>query len=148
MKTLILGAGRHVERKPGHTYLDVMPFQNIDIVHNLNKTPWPIPDNSYELICAIHLVEHLDSLVNFMNECHRILVKGGELYLETPTAGIDIDLTHADPTHVRCYRPHSFLNYFTIQGINAWGYTDRAWSIRFITQGHEPILRLSAEPLK
>lgn len=148
MKSLILGAGKHFAKQPDCKYLDIMPFEGIDIVHDLNVLSWPIKDNSFELISALHVVEHLQSLVNFMNECHRILVKGGELYLETPTAGVDVDLEFADPTHVRCFRPHSFLNYFTFQGINQFGYTDKAWSIRFITNNDDPILRLSAEPLK
>jgi len=148
MKKLILGAGKHFEKLPDHVYCDIMPFPGIDVVHDLNLTPWPFNDNEFGLVAAIQLVEHLQSLVSFMNEAHRVLCKGGELYLETPTAGVDIDLTHADPTHVRCYRPHTFLNYFTLQGVERWGYTDRAWSVRFITQANEANMRVSLEPLK
>jgi predicted SAM-dependent methyltransferase len=147
MKKLILGAGPNVNPLPGHVYNDIRPFTHCQ-VWDLNLTPWPWADNEFGLVAAIHVVEHLKDLISFMNEAHRILRKGGELYLETPNAGINIDLTHADPTHVRCYRPHSFLNYFTLQGIEQFGYTDKAWSIRFISGVNEENIRLSAEPLK
>lgn len=147
MKKLILGAGPHVMPLPDHVYNDIRPFPHCQ-VWDLNVTPWPWADNEFGLVAAIHVVEHLKDLISFMNEAHRILRKGGELYLETPNAGINIDLTHADPTHVRCYRPHSFLNYFTLQGIENFGYTNKAWSIRFISGVNEENIRLSAEPLK
>lgn len=130
MKTLVLGAGAHVyEKLPNHTYVDIFPFQNIDTVFDLNEKRWPWRDLEYTRIQAIHLVEHLSSLVNFMDECHRVLSIGGTLYLETPLAGANPDLEFCDPTHVRCYRKHTFTNYFTVEGIAKFGYTQNAWSI-------------------
>lgn len=131
MRILILGCGKHIkEKQEGHTYLDIRPFQNVDIVHDLDIQPYPIESDSYEHISAIHVVEHLRTyLIPFMDECHRILKRGGSLYLETPLAGSNIDLEFADPTHVRCYRKHSFINYFTLEGVENFGYTDKAWAI-------------------
>lgn len=123
-----LGAGK-TEKKPGDIFVDLRPFEGIDIVHDLNLTPWPFESGTVSEINAIHVVEHLESLLTFMDECHRVLMPGGSLYIETPEAGNDIDLTHADPTHVRCYRKHSFTNYFTRQGVERFGYTDKAWCI-------------------
>ncbi len=129
MKTLILGCGSNVEeREKDTTYLDISPFQNVDIVWNLDITPWPIEDNSFEYISAIHVVEHLESkLLPFMNECWRILQPGGMLYVVTPRAGKNVDLEFADPTHVRCYTTHSFSNYFTKLGLKNFAYTDKLW---------------------
>lgn len=39
------------------------------------------------------------------------------------------DLEWADPTHTRLFRPHSWLNYFTPEGIDKFGYTPYAWKI-------------------
>jgi predicted SAM-dependent methyltransferase len=133
MERLVLGAGPHWPKIRNDQYhdifVDIRPFPNIDVVHDLNVIPWPFPDNSVGSISAIHVVEHLRCLVTFMNECWRILSPGGSLYIETPHAGMDVDLEFADPTHVRCYTKHSFINYFTKEGVNNFGYTDKAWCI-------------------
>ena len=111
MSTLILGCGSHVNTKEkDHIYCDLRPYQNVDVVHDLDVYPWPFEDNSILNISAVHLVEHLkNGLLPFMDECWRILMPGGALYIETPCAGMDPDLEFADPTHVRCYRPHTLF---------------------------------------
>jgi predicted SAM-dependent methyltransferase len=128
MQRLVLGAGQRYIKEPEDITLDIRPFDGIDIVHDLDITPWPFEDNSFEGISACHLVEHLKSLVSFMNESWRILTPGGSLYLVTPLAGVDPDLEWADPTHKRCYRIHTFVNYFSLEGVDKWGYTDKAWN--------------------
>jgi len=131
VKTLVLGCGPHWPKRNDaiyeDTFLDVIPFSGVDIVHDLNITPWPIADASFTSISAIHVVEHLQNLVKFMDECHRILTPGGSVYIETPLAGADPDLQWADPTHVRCYRKHTFINYFTPGHMEKFGYTTKAW---------------------
>jgi len=131
MKTLIVGCGSHVEfKEKDHVYLDIRPYKNVDVVHNCDDYPWPFEDNSFLNISAIHVVEHLHKLLTpFMDECWRILMPGGALYIETPCAGMDPDLEWADPTHVRCYRPHSFTNYFLRAEMHKLNYTARPWSL-------------------
>ena len=130
MKTLILGCGKHYQKAdPEEVTVDIRPFPCVDKVFDLNLYPWPFEDGEFMSVSAIHLVEHLDSLLTFMDQAHRILSPGGTLYLETPLAGGDIDLEWADPTHKRLYRKHTFINYFTPEGVERFGYTDRAWAI-------------------
>lgn len=133
IKCLVLGAGPHHQRRPlthEETLVDCRSFDGTtDVVHDLSIYPWPFEDNSYDEITAVHLVEHLVDLVGFMNECWRILKPGGALYVVTPEAGKNYDLTHADPTHVRCLRAHSFINYFTISEGPKFQYTDKFWAI-------------------
>jgi len=147
MKRLILGAGKKTVKTDIDTFLDLRPFKDVDIVHNLDILPWPIKDNEYTSVCAVHLVEHLKSLTDFMNECHRIISPGGTLYLETPLAGVNPDLEFADPTHVRCYRLHSFINYFTPEGIHEFGYTDKAWNF-FVSRVQFDCIIIHAIPIK
>lgn len=123
---LILGAGKE-QRVPGAVHLDIHQFDGVDVVHDLNAYPWPFKDNSFIHISAIHLVEHLQDLVKFMNECHRILKPGCSVYIETPEAGGDLDLEFCDPTHIRCFRLYTFHNYFSPEGIEKFGYTDKPW---------------------
>ncbi len=147
---LILGPGKAWPKEPMDTFLDLRPFDRVDIVHDLNALPWPVVTSSYDEISAIHVVEHLDSLVSFMDECWRVLKPGGTLYIETPLAGANVDLEFADPTHRRCYRKHTFINYFTRQGIECFGYTDRAWCILHVDpkQGQPDVLVFHGTPLK
>ena len=126
---LIVGCGPNWPKRKGDIFLDVLPFNGVDVVHNLDQCPWPFKENEFDEVSAIHVVEHLQSLLDFMNECHRILKPGGSLYIETPEAGADLDLQFADPTHVRCYRKHTFVNYFTRAEAPKFGYTDKYWSI-------------------
>ncbi len=144
-KKVILGAGKH-QRQEGWETLDQFPFDGIDYVHNLNNE-FPFLSNSITELSAIHVIEHLDDLLNFMDECHRVLCKGGSIYLETPEAGANPDLEFADPTHVRCYRKHTFINYFTLAGIEAFGYTNKAWAILHIAS-EDGILKVHLTPIK
>ena len=147
MSRLILGAGKRCVKAAGQTNVDIINFSGVDIKHDLNFTPWPFANSSYVHISAIHVVEHLKSLVTFMNECWRVLIPGGSLYLETPLAGGDVDLEWADPTHIRCYRIHSFVNYFSPEGVDRFGYTDRAWNL-FHLQVVDNCIILHSYPVK
>ena len=134
IKRLVLGSGPNWTKVCDEVYhdvfLDLKKFNDsIDIVHNLNKIPWPIKDNEFQSVSAIHVLEHLDSFINFMDECWRVLDIGGSLYIETPLAGSDVNLTHSDPTHVRCYTPHSWINYVTVEGVAKFRYTNKSWCI-------------------
>ena len=130
MKTLILGCGKHYQKKyQEEVTVDIRAFPCVDIVFDLNITPWPFENEEFTSISAVHLVEHLNDLISFMDQCHKILCPGGSLYLETPLAGGDVDLEWADPTHKRCYRKHTFINYFTVEGVNRFGYTGYSWCI-------------------
>lgn len=128
MKRLVVGAGIH-KRYPGAIHLDMYPFPGIDVVHDLEKTPWPFEENQFDEVLAEHVVEHLRSLVSFMDAAWRVIAKGGILEIETPNAGMNPDLTNCDPTHKMCFRPGTFENYFTEYGIKKFGYTKRAWTI-------------------
>jgi len=55
---LDLGCG---ERKPrGFVGMDIRPLEGVDIVHNLEKYPWPLPDECASLVTASHVLEHIN----------------------------------------------------------------------------------------
>ena len=125
---LVLGAGKN-QRIEGARHHDRYKFPGIDTVFDLNSDHWFIHTPMATRIIATHVIEHVDSLINFMDQAWTILDIGGVLEIETPNAGVNPDLTHCDPTHVRCYRPYTFHNYFTPYGIEKFGYTSKAWRI-------------------
>ena len=81
-KKLNLGSGGH--KKEGFINLDWNPIDNPDVAHDLNKLPYPFPDDSFDYIEALHVLEHLDKPFLVMRELHRILVPGGKLSIRVP----------------------------------------------------------------
>ncbi|MGF6599985.1 2-polyprenyl-3-methyl-5-hydroxy-6-metoxy-1,4-benzoquinol methylase [Paraburkholderia sp. GAS448] len=64
------------------------------------------PDQTYSLITAFHVVEHLgfNSLLEFLKEAHRVVDDGGAVLLETPNpANLIVGACnfYIDPTHER-----------------------------------------------
>jgi len=104
---LILGAGKS-QRLEGWKTHDHLPL-DVDYVFDLNNK-WELEDNSCTALIATHVIEHLNSFLHFHNEAWRVLKPGGTLYLETPSAYGSPELVWSDPTHVRPYTPHSWIN--------------------------------------
>ena len=56
-----------------------------DILMNLNREPFPFPDNSCEEVRSSHFLEHSDVL-HILNESHRVLRPGGIFLFAVPYA--------------------------------------------------------------
>lgn len=130
---LYLGAG--TKRLPGYVHVDWIDGQGvdgscIDVVHDLNRRPWPWPNDAASLIVAEDLVEHLEiDLLQFLCEAWRVLQPHGELYVRTPHhQGVS---SYIDPTHRWHLHEQSFqyVDPDTIWGRNYSHYTDRKWRI-------------------
>jgi len=95
LKKLNLGCGEH--HKEGYVNLDWQPLTKPDVSHNLNKFPYPFEDNSFDLVEAYHILEHLDKPFVVMKEMHRILKPGGKLRIKVPH--FSRGFTHAEHVH-------------------------------------------------
>jgi predicted SAM-dependent methyltransferase len=147
LKKYILGSGLHWPAAPDVVRVDILPAESaVDLVMDLNQYPWrEIPTGAALHINASHILEHLVDVPKFMDECWRILVPGGSMYIEVPEAR-NIDLAWSDPTHKRPFTVHSFINYFTLEGVRKFTYTYHAWVILYLhTDGN--VIRLHASPL-
>ncbi|MBN2452705.1 MAG: methyltransferase domain-containing protein [Candidatus Omnitrophica bacterium] len=82
LKKLNLGCGRF--KKEGYVNLDVHGQLEPDVVHDLNSMPYPFADNSFELIEADHVLEHLSDPFRAMKELHRISRAGGRVLVRVP----------------------------------------------------------------
>lgn len=120
---LDIGAGEH--RRPETLRLDKSPLVNPDVLHDLDVYPYPLEDNTFEHVFCHHVVEHLDDIVRFMEEVHRILKPGGKLWMYTPHFSSSNSWT--DPTHRRHLGYFSF-DYFSDNGDNV---VDFYTSVRF-----------------
>ena len=92
---LNLGCGE--EKKAGYVNLDWQSLTEPDVRHDLNKFPYPFADNTFDLIEASHILEHLDKPFAVMKELHRILKPGGKLLIQVPH--FSRGFTHAEHAH-------------------------------------------------
>jgi len=114
MRELIIGCGRL--RTPILTtdgretynepiFLDINKDHNPDVVHDLNVTPWPFDDNSFDEIHAYEVLEHIgrqgDAVSFFVifSEVYRILKPDGTLHATVPD--YRSQWAWGDPTHTR-----------------------------------------------
>jgi len=79
-----------------------------DIVHDLEKFPWPLESESCLIVLAAHIVEHIKPwlIVDWMNELWRVTARGGQVAISTPYAGSPA--WHQDPTHCTGFNELSF----------------------------------------
>ena len=87
--------------------IDKSKLVNPDLVLDLEEGKLPFEDNSVEQIFAIHILEHIKNIIPLMNECYRVLQKGGFMKITVPQN----EGTWADPTHVRAFSKLSFRYY-------------------------------------
>lgn len=96
---LDIGCGEN--KQPGFVGMDIRPGPGVDIVQDLEKFPWSLPDESVLIATATHVLEHINPanfiFVNFMNEVWRILKPGGRFAINVPYAGSPG--YWQDPTH-------------------------------------------------
>ncbi|HEV2317954.1 MAG TPA: methyltransferase domain-containing protein [Thermoplasmata archaeon] len=83
---LSLNIGSGNLRLPGFIGVDQGPSPAVDRVVDLTSHPWPFADGSASRVVAWHVLEHLPGyeLGKAMDEIHRILQPGGELYARVP----------------------------------------------------------------
>ena len=108
MKILDVGCG--AAKKEGATGIDVSSYPCVDIVYDLNKYPWPIPDSSFDIALCKDVVEHLDNTIGMMEELHRVLKPGGKIIIYTPH--FSNPNSFRDPTHKHHFSYGTF-DYFT-----------------------------------
>jgi predicted SAM-dependent methyltransferase len=84
---LELGSGA----KKGANGWTTVDFLGADISHDLRKGI-PLPSESVDRIYSSHMLEHIPykELIIFINECYRVLKKGGELSVCVPNAALYI----------------------------------------------------------
>lgn len=93
--TLHLGSG--FSPLPGATTVDLNPTVRPHVIWDLNKTPWPFANNSFETVVALSIVEHLDDFPSVMGEIHRVSRPGAMINILVPH--FSSGAAFVDPTH-------------------------------------------------
>lgn len=108
MNKLVVGCGRKI--KSGAINLDKQAMPGVDVVHDLEVVPYPFDSNTFDMIEAEDVLEHVTDLVAVMEELGRILKVGGTLWIRGPHCNYP-EQVWADPTHKRAFAPRSFDNW-------------------------------------
>jgi len=114
-----MGCG--LNKTPGYVNVDASPHAAPDEVWDLERTPWPWPDNCAEEVRFIHSLEHMGGdpkvFLAIMSELYRIMQPGAVAVIHVPHPRHDHFLS--DPTHVRPILPET-LQLFDRRLNEAW----------------------------
>lgn len=111
---LNLGSGN--DYREGWVNVDL--YQHADERFDLATFPYPITENSVDEIYAAHILEHLPSTVDALEEWWRICKNGAKITVRVPHYS-HID-AYSNPTHKR-YFTSSTLDYFTEENWEHYG---------------------------
>jgi SAM-dependent methyltransferase len=117
---VVIDLGCGLQKTPGAIGVDVVPLPGVDVVHDLTRVPYPLPDESADEIRLSHVIEHVADPLPILEEAWRIGRPGAIVRIRTPHySGV---YAWKDPTHKRAFARDSF-HYF---GENAYSYYSHA----------------------
>ena len=103
-KILDIGCGR--AKTAGAFGIDVLAVPGVDLVHDLNRMPWPLPENRFDLVVCAHILEHVTDVAAVMNEIHRVSRPGARVKIVTPHfSSLN---SWEDPAHLHHFAQRSF----------------------------------------
>jgi predicted SAM-dependent methyltransferase len=118
-------------KKEGFMGIDISEDTQADVIHDLNKYPYPIADNSVCEIHCSHFIEHVADIKKFMEECYRILIKGGIFHIIAPY--YTSIRAFQDFTHIRPVSENTFV-YFNQEWLKQNGLGHYNVKCDFITE--------------
>ncbi len=105
----ILDVGCGINKLAGAIGIDRNPASRADVICDLDRFPYPFRDASFDKLQAIHVIEHVSDVIKTMEEFHRLVRAGGEVFIVTPHY-TDFS-SFCDPTH-RWHLNSFSLRYF------------------------------------
>lgn len=75
--------------------------------HDLNM-PLPFPNDSFDMLVSINLIEHLQDEKGFLNECMRVLKPGGKIAITTANLDFILHDYFYDKTHIHEWTLNQF----------------------------------------
>jgi len=117
MKKLNLGCGNDI--RPDFINLDFHKMAGVDVIHNLNKTPYPFKKNEFDYILAKDVLEHLESPVLVLEELYRISKNNAIIDITVPhfsSSNFPSDITHKRAfgiNSLNCFLEKNQRNYYS-----------------------------------
>src|SRR3990167_6525640 len=115
-QVLHLGCGNN--KIAGSISIDILKNSQADIIHNLDKFPYPLKSNTFSKVVAENILEHLENLPKVMEEIHRVSKNKARVFVTT-SHFTSVD-SFTDPTHKHFFTSRSF-DYF-IEGEDLYKY--------------------------
>lgn len=110
-RVLNLGCGQ--KRVEGAVNVDVTERVAPDLLCDLNRRPWPFPDDHFTEVLAYDVVEHLEDVMATFEEVHRVARAGAVVRVTVPH--FSSGNAYTDPTHRHFFGYHT-LDYLTDEG--------------------------------
>src|SRR3990167_3432791 len=147
-----LDIGCGANKQTNFVGIDILDLPQVDIVWDLEKTPWPLPDECVTTAIASHVLEHIQPhggvFIDVMNEIWRVLKPKAQFAFVVPHAS-----SHGyaqDPTHCNMIN-ETTMHYFdpdpegkTLVGASLYNfYKPKPWKIErqyFNPQGNLEVL--------
>lgn len=108
--------------------LDYYKFPGVDVVWDINKTPFPFKANTFSKIIISHVLEHMDDVVKTLEEVWRI---------SKPNAIIEIGVPYfsglnavKDPTHKHFFAAATF-DFFEKGKLGKGNYFEESSKVNF-----------------
>jgi SAM-dependent methyltransferase len=105
----VLEVGCGPTKQPGSVGLDRLALPGVDVVHDIDECPWPLPEDAFDEVRCEHVLEHVDDICGVMDELHRVTRPGGRVVIIVPYFARYS--AFKDPTHRRFCTFETF-NYF------------------------------------
>ena len=156
---VILDLGCGARKVPGAFGIDIVALPGVDLVHDLEATPYPMPESCADAIHLNHVLEHFENPLRILEEVWRLARPGGRVFIRTP----HYSGTYAwiDPTHRRAFSAKSFhyfgenaysfytsarfhvvhvrLKYFMEEGLWPWPYRAWARAVQWVLDRHPTV---------
>ena len=103
-----LDIGSGFNKQPGFVGMDIRKVQGVDIVHDAQVIPYPLPKECCNVVLMSHLWEHIEpkNRIKVMDEIWRVMKPDGQLLISSPyylSFG-----AYQDPTHYPCPNEATF----------------------------------------
>jgi SAM-dependent methyltransferase len=137
-RVLELGCGQK-RLVPHSVTIDFNANSRADIVHDLNVFPYPFESNSFDLVLAEHVLEHLADVVRVVEEVHRVCRPRARVLIEVPHFSSSEFFT--DPTHRHAFSTRSFDYFVPGTDLNGFRYSTATFHKRRVhLSGHSRYL--------
>lgn len=98
MQSDVLDVGCGPQCLPGAIGIDHKKYPGVGYVHDLNASPWPVPEKQFRHIRCQHVIEHIRNLETLVEEMYRVALPGARIDFITPH--YSSYASWGDPTHI------------------------------------------------